>query len=400
MSEKCQEATLPLARDRYWGVKKKGRAKGSDLKLQLRISFCRASKACAVLLSSPDLATSHAGCACLPMMRTDVSTFIFGHAWFILLLFVVAFGLTASPPPKMGKLRHIFGFATLNTRRTGSDIPELRRYAARDGEALAYRFYESASERILIFVHGSSYHGAGYHALAAAISGSGCAKVVLPNLRGHFQSGRRRGDVEYVGQLEDDVSDLIGFMRQAGLKGPIILGGHSSGGGFAIRFAGGACGASVSNYLILSPIIPTSPAVRLGNAGGWASFHLRRLYGLLILNAFFIRGFNALPIVEFNKPPEFWDGTETLSYSYRMNASYHPRYRYAADLRALKNRALILVGSDDESVDAEALRVIAETSAPLSRFAVLQKVNHFGIFTEAAALDAMIAWLQEPPAIK
>ena len=47
-----------------------------------------------------------------------------------------------------------------------------------------------------------------------------------------------------------------------------------------------------------------------------------------------IRGFNVLPIVEFNKPSKYWDGTETLSYSYRLNASYHPRYRYADDVRA------------------------------------------------------------------
>jgi non-heme chloroperoxidase len=327
-----------------------------------------------------------------------MSTFILGYAWLIVLPFVVALALTGSTPPKAGKLGDIFGFATVRARGTDDDLPELMRYPARDGEALAYRFYDSAGERILIFIHGSSYHGAGYHALASAISASGSAKVVLPNLRGHFQSGRHRGDVEYIGQLEDDVIDLITYLRRDGLTGPIVLGGHSSGGGFVIRFAGGAYGTFVSNYLILSPIIPTSPAVRQGNAGGWANFHFRRLFGLLFLNAFHIRGFNALPIVEFNKPPEYWDGTETLSYSYRLNTSYHPRYRYAADLRALHDKALILVGSEDESVDPSELRALAETHAPRSQFAVLQKVSHFGIFTDAVAFDTMIAWLQRPSA--
>jgi len=35
-----------------------------------------------------------------------------------------------------------------------------------------------AADRILIFVHGSSYHGAGYHALASAVSLAGAAKVL------------------------------------------------------------------------------------------------------------------------------------------------------------------------------------------------------------------------------
>ena len=78
--------------------------------------------------------------------------------------------------------------------------------------------------------------------------------------------------------------------------------------------------------------------MRQGTAGGWANLNFRRLYGLLALNAIGIHGFDGLPIIEFNKPAKFWDGTETLSYSYRLNISYHPRFRYQNDLRALGGR--------------------------------------------------------------
>jgi non-heme chloroperoxidase len=131
--------------------------------------------------------------------------------------------LLASPRPKIGKLRDVFGFSSLKPIAGGGDVPDLARYPARDGEELAYRLYESSSARLLIFLHGSSYHGAGYHALASSVSTSGSAKVVLPNLRGHFLSGRQRGDVGYVGQLEDDLVDLIGFLRDRGLRGEIVL---------------------------------------------------------------------------------------------------------------------------------------------------------------------------------
>jgi len=307
---------------------------------------------------------------------------------------IVAVCLIASAPPPRGRQKDTFDFTSLRKAPSEIDLPSLRRYRARDGEELAYRYYDSTTDRILVFVHGSSYHGAGYHALASSVSLSGAAKVVLPNLRGHFQSGRRRGDVDYIGQLEDDLVDLIQFLRSEHLQGPITLGGHSSGGGLAIRFAGGARPDAVSSYLLLSPMIPASPAVRDGTAGGWASLHRRRLYGLLALNAIGIHGFDALPIIEFNKPARYWDGTETLSYSYRLNVSYHPRRRYQNDVSALGERALILVGSDDEAIDPEALRAIFAKNAPRARMEILPHLNHFGIFTSPAALDVIAGWLR------
>jgi non-heme chloroperoxidase len=310
---------------------------------------------------------------------------------------VAAFALVASPPPPLMQPKDVFDFTSLRKAPTDIDIPNIRRYPARDGEQLAYRFYDSASDRILIFIHGSSYHGAGYHALASAVSLGGAAKVVLPNLRGHYQSGRHRGDVEYIGQLEDDIDDLIKFLRSEHHDGPITLGGHSSGGGFAIRFAGGAHARDVSSYLLLAPIILRSPAVKGDSAGGWANLYWRRLFGLLALNAIGINGFNGLPIVDFNKPAKFWDGTETLSYSYRLNVSYHPRNNYRADLRALPEQTLVLIGADDEAVDADALRTLMAADAPHAAVQILPGTNHFGIFSDPAALDLAVAWLRGLP---
>jgi non-heme chloroperoxidase len=310
---------------------------------------------------------------------------------------IKAFVLVASPAPKIGKPRDIFGFASLKPAATGAGLPTLARYPARDGEELAYRLYESSSDRILIFLHGSSYHGGGYHALAQAISSSGAAKVVLPNLRGHYMSGPRRGDIDYIGQYEDDIADLVKFLRQQGFKGSVTLGGHSSGGGLTIRFAGGNHDGLVSSYLMLAPIIATSPAVRDGTAGGWTVLHTKRLFGLLFLNALGIHGFNALPIIAFNKPAKYWDGTETLSYSYRLNVSYHPRYRYAEDLRALGDKALVLVGADDEAVDGDALRKILADDAPKVQAEILPHINHFGIFSAPAALGRIEDCLRRLP---
>lgn len=306
--------------------------------------------------------------------------------------------LIASAPPPMEPPKDVFDFASIMPKRTEIDPPSLRRYPARDGEQLAYRFYDSTADRILIFIHGSSYHGGGYHALASAISLSGAAKVVLPNLRGHYQSGRHRGDVEYIGQYEDDLADLVAALRGDHHDGPITLGGHSSGGGLAIRFAGGAYRALASSFVLLAPIIPRSSAIRGGSAGGWANLHLRRLFGLLALNAVGIHGFDALPIVDFNKPAKYWDGTETLTYSYRLNMSYHPRNNYQADLAALGDNTLVLIGANDQAIDPAALREEFAKNAPRAQFVEVPNVNHFGIFSDDAPLATIVAWLQALPA--
>jgi non-heme chloroperoxidase len=335
-------------------------------------------------------------------MGNAMEIVLIGVACFGVLLalgFILAFTLVASTSPRIEKPRDIFGFSSLKMSTEDTVIPDLKRYAARDGAELAYRFYGSSSERILIFVHGSSYHGGGYNALARAISASGAAKVILSNLRGHYQSGRRRGDVDYIGQLEDDLIDLIEFLRREEIKGPITLGGHSSGGGLAIRFAGGGQQNTVSSFLLLAPIIPASLAVRDGSAGGWSSINMRRLSGLLMLNAAGIHGFDGLSVIEFNKPENFWDGTETLSYSYRLNASYHPRYRYSEDVRALGDKALVLVGADDEAVNADALRGLFAESGTRSQVIILPNINHFRIFSDSLASKTVIDWLRGLPVL-
>jgi pimeloyl-ACP methyl ester carboxylesterase len=315
-----------------------------------------------------------------------------------LLALAAALYFIARPQPPIAAPKDVFGFAALGDR-AAQNPPAIRRYAARDGEQLAYRLYDSPTDRVLVFVHGSSYHGAGYHPLAAALSAAGAAKVVLPNLRGHYLSGRHRGDVEYIGQLEDDIADLIAAVRRSGLAGPLTLGGHSSGGGFVVRFAGGPHAGLASSFLVLAPAIPLGPAVRGGDGGGWASVHLRRIYGLTALNAIGIHGFDGLPVIDFNKPVQYWDGTETLTYSHRLNVSYHPRLRYQDDMRALGERALVAIGERDEAFDPQIMRAMFAADAPKARFEVLPGINHLGLITEPAAHAAIAAWLTSlPPA--
>lgn len=293
----------------------------------------------------------------------------------------------ARPFPSMPPEADIFGFAGEREKKPAA-APPLQQYRARDGEALAYRFYDAVSERILIFVHGSSYHGGGYDELAKHVSAAGAAKVVLPNMRGHFFSGRSRGDVEYIGQYEDDIVDLIRELRKQGHKGPIILGGHSSGAGFVFRFAGGQGPRqeTIASYIAMAPIIPRTAAVRGGNAGGWNVIHLPRILGLVALNIIGVHGFDGLPIIAFNKPAGAWDGTETLAYSWRLNVSYHPRNDHASDVKSMPSNALVLVGEKDEAVDGAALLDLLKADGYGGSAEILARTTHFDVFHNVEAL--------------
>ena len=311
---------------------------------------------------------------------------------------VTALYLTTRPLPPIPEGRDVFGFASdTGIRAQTGPVPAIDRYPARDGEQLAFQFYDSTAEVILVFVHGSSYHAAAYHALARELSDAGVAKVYLPNMRGHHLSGQRRGDVDYIGQLEDDLADLVAYIRGRGQRGPLVLGGHSSGGGLAIRVAGGKYGDMAAAYLLLSPVIPLAPTTRGGDAGGWAHLHRSRLFGLLMLNAVGITGLNGLPIIQFNKPEAFRDGTETLGYSYRLNVSFHPRYDYAADIKAVGDRFLLLVGDDDQAIDPVAYEDIFPQTGAEPRVIRLPGIDHLGIFSAPSALSAVQNWFRALP---
>jgi non-heme chloroperoxidase len=105
---------------------------------------------------------------------------------------VVAFGVA---PPPLASLTQ--AFAHMDT--TG--LPAISRYRAQDGAMLAYRVYPGEGQQVAALIHGSSGQGSSMNALARTLNGTG-ATVYTLDVRGHGSSGRR-GDIDYIGQLDD-----------------------------------------------------------------------------------------------------------------------------------------------------------------------------------------------------
>jgi len=134
-------------------------------------------------------------------------------------LAALAFGaMIASPLVRPPALASISATARAVAR---SDMPRLTRFSARDGTVLAYRHYPAktvSTDRIAILIHGSIGSSSSVHALSKARAERG-VETFAPDMRGHGASGTR-GDVGYVGQLEDDLEDLVAEIRKTSPNAP------------------------------------------------------------------------------------------------------------------------------------------------------------------------------------
>ena len=294
----------------------------------------------------------------------------------------------------MSTPREAFKFAELfPLREQIAEFSPLEPFEARDGTSLSFRRYTADSDVHAILLHGSSGHSAYLHPFAKYLSERGIANVYALDLRGHGPAPSRRGDIDFIGQLEEDIADLIGVIRsEAGEAARFIVGGHSSGGGMALRFAGSAYGHLTSGVLLLAPYLGHKSPMVKRNAGGWASPNLPKIIGLSILNGFGITRYNGAKVLRFNLPEQYRNGYETLEYSFRLMTGLHPA-DYRAALRTTRAPLLILVGTEDEAFHAgEFARGILPYKAD-ARIAYVEDGLHLGIIMSEAAMEQAARWI-------
>lgn len=282
-----------------------------------------------------------------------------------------------------------------------TNLPPVQFFMARDGISLPYRFYQSRqpSNNLLLLIHGSGWHSMQFYPLARAISRVGSAHVITPDLRGHGFAPIRRGDVAYIGQLEDDLADLIRFIRQGQAGTHVTVGGHSSGGGLAVRFAGSDYGHLADGYLLLAPFLKYDAPTTRSNAGGWAQPNTRRIIGLSMLNRLGIAWFNGLKVIRFAMPQAVLDGplgdSVTPAYSFRLNQSYAPRNDYRKDLAGLRQPFLLVAGADDEAFVAEQYESTISTQTRSGRYVLLPETGHIDLLTNPQLAPLVTGWLAD-----
>jgi non-heme chloroperoxidase len=314
------------------------------------------------------------------------SVIIFAAVYFAIATFLVISG--GQRKSTAGEDRLAFGELRIDYK----GLPQLKTYNARDGKQLSYRFYPAQSNRVIILLHGSGWHSQYFLPLAKFMSSAGLAQVYTPDLRGHGHTPERRGDIDYIDQLEDDLSDFVTMVRRDNPDSALIMSGHSSGGGLTIRFAGSKYGREVDAYMLLSPWLKyNAPTIR-PNGGGWALPHTRRIIGLTMFNNVGIRWFNHLTVIDFDMPENARDGTETLSYSYRLNTGYAPR-DYKKDLSAITQPLFVVVGMSDEVFFADQFEPVISQYAKV-KVKIVTGLTHMGVVVNPAVQPIIKEWLE------
>jgi pimeloyl-ACP methyl ester carboxylesterase len=267
--------------------------------------------------------------------------------------------------------------------------PELTRFQARDGTWLAYRLYPAAhgeTDRLAILAHGSSASSDEMNAVGKDLAAAGVAAVAI-DARGHGASGTR-GDIGYLGELDDDLADLLAHLSGAYPKARLILIGHSAGGGFALRIAALPLGASFDRFVLLAPYLGyTAPTNRPSEGTGlWAAPDIPRIMAILALRRIGVDWPQGLPVIAFANLPEAAPFV-TLRYSFRLLANYGPPPDWKGALQGAAGRIELIAGENDELMDAPAYRTAI---APLGvRVSLLPGVDHMGIVHAPAALAAI-----------
>jgi alpha-beta hydrolase superfamily lysophospholipase len=271
-----------------------------------------------------------------------------------------------------------------------SSLPAIERFQARDGTVLGFRHYPatgSETGRAAILIHGSSgSSGTTIHALSGALAAHGVETYAV-DIRGHGASGTR-GDVAYVGQLEDDLADFVAVVRKTTPTAPLTLIGHSAGGGFALRVAASPIQNLFARTVLLAPYLGYNAPTNRPNSGGWASADLPRIIGVMALRAIGVTCCDALPVVAFAVPPH---SEKILVPAYterlRRNFANHPDFR--ADIAAATRPLTIISGADDELMLADKYAEAARGVAVPVNVKLIDGVNHMGIVSAPAAISVI-----------
>jgi alpha-beta hydrolase superfamily lysophospholipase len=269
-----------------------------------------------------------------------------------------------------------------------STMPGLTHFRGRDGTELAYRYYPArgpATGLAAIVIHGSSGSSMAVHALSDALAARGI-ETFAPDIRGHGGSGTR-GDIAYIGQLEDDLADFVAEVRKTAPSAPITLLGHSAGGGFALRVASSPIQNLFARTVLLAPYLGYDAPTNRPNSGGWASPDIPRFLALATLRKIGIECCDALPTLAFAVPANS-ASILTPTYSYRLMRNFATR-GYRSDLAEIGRPLTLISGADDELMLAEKYAEALHAVRPSADVKLIDGIDHMGIVSTAKAVNAV-----------
>jgi non-heme chloroperoxidase len=268
------------------------------------------------------------------------------------------------------------------------DLPAAQMLDVRPATAISYRAYgPEVADEVVIAIHGSTASSRSLHPLSKALAATGIA-VYAPDLRGHGATGQK-GDVDYLGQPDDDFRNFANFVRAKHPRARLTLIGFSIGGGFVLRTTGGKSGELIDRAILLAPAFGgQAPTMRRAD-DPWATPHVPRIIALTLLNRVGVHAFDGLEAIAYAVPA----GSEkflTGQYSFRLLRSLMP-VDYGLALKSTNKPIKILVGSNDELFDPAKFESAVRPFRSDVPITIVSGVNHVQLTTEPAGINAILA---------
>lgn len=267
----------------------------------------------------------------------------------------------------------------------------------------------------LLFLHGGSFNSRRYANFAKACTNAGF-EVVLCDWRGHGESQGIPGTCDYIGQMEDDLADIMAsFNHDAPL--PTLIGGHSAGAVICLRYIE-KYGQSkiVGTYLIAPAVSNAMEALRFDQEGSKTGFWLHfwrkkpafngtpeaaRKYIPRINTRLFWLAF-VLPFLRHRTIMSF-PGSEkmakiegrVLNYSFNLMVSVSI-HKYIRAFRQINVPVIFVCGQQDEILHPEFLPTVSQwhLSPELDKqLHMLDKVNHMTVMNAASRI--LPTWLSQ-----
>jgi len=285
-------------------------------------------------------------------------------------------GMLAFSSPKAPPLLPFMSDTDQNFGALVSQLPKVQRFPARDGTMLSYRLYEGRpGGGVAVSVHGSSGSALSVHVMSKALADAGFT-VYAPDFRGHGGNGSS-GDVAYVGQLEDDLEDLVKTIGTAHPQEKRVLYGHSQGGGFVLKVAASPRGSLFDAIIAGSPFMGANTPMTRAGSSQWADAAVPRVIALYILNGFGITAFNHLPVLAYAVPDDAkGERTRINTFAFLASASFDRDWQAA--LKRITKPTAITIGEKDGLFFAEAYGPNVKAANPAVAVEVMPGLDHMG----------------------
>src|SRR3984885_4732391 len=277
-----------------------------------------------------------------------------------------------------------------------SDLPAVQTLAVSSRSPIAYRAWLPAAAAsppplVVIAIHGSSAQSASIHSLGKALSADGIA-IYAPDIRGHGGTGVR-GDIDYAGELDDDLADFTGMVRGKYPNAKLVLMGFSSGGGYALHIAATPLGKSFARTVLLSPMLGAfAPTYR--QDGNYAKPFIPRIMALALLDRVGIHAFDHLTTLLLAIDPS---RTDILvgHYSWLLMRAFGT-HDYAEDIRNDQTPLAVVVGEKDELFYADKFDPTIDAVRPGVPVTIVPALSHTGLTVDASAVPAILAAVRGP----